>query len=612
MERQESVPNPDFAALLELDLAGLSYEDVFQAVRNNVAGQPLPSRSREDGPDNSWIDQEKYSNSGRMRRVLREALIDAVRQGVTSLEDLPLEAKVAIVSQRRRRETSIIEAIQTYPDLRAIFQLNNEDAYLVRDGHIVFLDGVTKMTSSLDRGAEKARQEAETNPLMVPIERRTAADRRFIEGVQRLEVGQSCIGPSAYEDSADELFMRSIGWHRGLSFWQGATRVSENIVRLFSYSVDPAPSEAIRRVWQQKSGMAIPEHITADTWQDFSLKFQGDADACRQMLLDLRAACYKETGDTRKRFVLEEVFALNNAASKEIFNKLFMRITLGVKDEIVQSFAGSLLDDPDALDQEIYARLVGIYNRDHLTESDADLLEHLVRYAEAKHYCKALRAVAASGSLAVRAAMVPNFHPVDIVSLQAMARRLSLTALEGIRDNDIFGGCLAVINFGNRNKPKQKNSNSKRDDTVGELDDDFEYQSSAESSGACDYDNPYCYCCPYNDDGSLRDKPLVPRARREANGDAHCLRWACCAKIDANGIVTSKGKVYERAQQLTLAERKLKPLVMIGLAQKVDQAKKRRESSSPPVEDAARVLKPSPITAPAKTPSKHKELASIK
>lgn len=42
MERGETSPNPDLTPLLRLDFGALDYQVVFEAVRRDVAGKPLP------------------------------------------------------------------------------------------------------------------------------------------------------------------------------------------------------------------------------------------------------------------------------------------------------------------------------------------------------------------------------------------------------------------------------------------------------------------------------------------------------------------------------------------------------------------------------------------
>lgn len=509
------------APVLELDFAALEFGQTFEEVRQRVAGQPLPERSLEDGAEgDNWMAGQEYSYSSRMREVVAKLLGPVALQEVATIEDLPLEVRAALVSLRRRQETAVIEMIQTYPDLRAHFQIEYEERHLVRDGEIVALDGETRISSMLERGEQKAKEAAEINPLMVSVARRTGADRRFGDRAKNLGVGEWLVGPSAYEDSADELFMRSIGWHKGLSFWQAACRLSEDETLMFSYSVDPVPSDVIRKVWEKMSDTPLPEGLLADTWQDYSKVFAGSEAECRELIRTLRAMCYKETGDTRKRFTLEDVFRLNETASKEIFNKLYMRIVLGVKDEVIQTFTQGLLDDPQALNEEMYWKLLDSYNRTEMTQEDADTLESMVRYAEAQHYCRALRAAIASGSLATKA-VVRSFKPIDAASLNAMAIDLSMKVLRGARDNDIFGGCVRVIVAGKRRGSKKSGSGADLDEfeLMDAAEGDEEDQEEGEDLGerkwaVCRTDN-----CP-----SRGSNPKKPK-KTNCGGCDICLDW---------------------------------------------------------------------------------------
>lgn len=122
----------------------------------------------------------------------------------------------------------------------------------------------------------------------------------------------------------------------------------------------------------------------------------------------------------------------------------------------------------------------------------------------------------------------------------------------------VGGGCPG--------KSKSKFRNSK-DGSSSDGESEKTGDSQEESDEACDYEHTGCYCCPYNDDGTWRSKPLKVRAQRDKDGTARCLRSGCRAKLGSNGKAISKGDIYAKAMALKqqMFSRKQTAIGRVGL-----------------------------------------------
>lgn len=91
-------------------------------------------------------------------------------------------------------------------------------------------------------------------------------------------------------------------------------------------------------------------------------------------------------------------------------------------------------------------------------------------------------------------------------------------------------------------------------------------ETTTQENGACTYSGTFCYCCPYNDDGTKAPKPKTVTAYRNSQGVAVCQRTGCGATLKGN-IVTYKGGIWEKAQAVK-PSKELKGSAILELATK--------------------------------------------
>lgn len=106
----------------------------------------------------------------------------------------------------------------------------------------------------------------------------------------------------------------------------------------------------------------------------------------------------------------------------------------------------------------------------------------------------------------------------------------------------------AIVNmcgFNVRGKDGNDASESRSDKGTSET----ESESNASENGECEYRGTFCYCCPYNDNGSKRGAPMEVTICREANGIAYCKRQGCGAWLSADGR-SYKGNIARKAETI--------------------------------------------------------------
>lgn len=131
----------------------------------------------------------------------------------------------------------------------------------------------------------------------------------------------------------------------------------------------------------------------------------------------------------------------------------------------------------------------------------------------------------------------------DVLHMQhlAMMQQQAIVHL-GIRPNG--GGCPGEnktkfeLNIGTNAGPEMSGANNQADGSE-----------KTETNEACSYSGTFCYCCPYNDDGTKASKPITVTAFRDSNGIATCQRTGCGATMEGDKV-TYKGAIWERAQAL--------------------------------------------------------------
>lgn len=153
--------------------------------------------------------------------------------------------------------------------------------------------------------------------------------------------------------------------------------------------------------------------------------------------------------------------------------------------------------------------------------------EHVLMQVKDIHILKAMQR-------AERELMALSLNDLSAITLQNQA-----IARLGIRPNG--GGCPG--------KNQTQFSSDVRSGLPGTEAGAVSGDEESETNEACFYSGTFCYCCPYNDDGTKATKPVTITAFRDSSGVATCQRTGCGATMKGN-TVTYKGAIWERAQAL--------------------------------------------------------------
>ena len=426
------------------------HAQLVDEVRRLVAGKPLAERSAEEGIDDSWVHDEQYSHSIRLISLVGRLAVEG-KLGTP-------EGIIAKESLRDRFRCSVVEMLHTDKVSREKLEILYERKHLVREGHIMALDGETDMAKMCERGAFKAAIEALVDPKMQTMADRCGADARVAKRVEDIPIGSVMMGLSVFPKEDMERFGKEFyenhGFREGLSFIQWYYRLDADTLLATSYSVDHHDLDSLRDVWNlwaSKPSSEIPSDEVTNTWLDHDITRACTLEEARAMALRIRDSFYNKVGATNQRYSVDEFYDINEGVANELFDTLYMSMTVAQATKqmsnILSAFADGILAGKEHLSDEVQYQLLNIQRSERLADSDVALLEQLIRYAVTEHLRGGLNLI---GKVERPQVMLLVPQGDAAAKAQYIASITAAGVIDGAKNNRTYGGCTVSITLGKK------------------------------------------------------------------------------------------------------------------------------------------------------------------
>jgi len=486
------------------------------------------------------ISQEQYAHSlSTIRRLGRMAV-----EGEMDFGEAEMITELAFADFN----TAIAEMLKTDPEFRQFLDVNNRRTHSVIDGMVRAADG-TPMVEVLFNGVGSSEQAARLDPTLKAQVLRDACDVDVAMRVDRLLPGQTLWALSM--DPKDELAEHSeaykkLGYKEGLAYIQTYSKVDENTLVASSYSVDMS-DEASWRPLLAQHGMDIPEEASLNSWLHFGVETTATAEEAHQFAQQLRTDYYAQVGDTEQRYSVNEYVEHNQEAVRKLFEAYYVPLASAVhtgrNNETIEQLAATILTkNISDLNAGVKQQLIRVANGSSFKDDAGRVMDSVIRYAVVEQLRKGLTAmrqdhISHGFGRAGDYMPPPNyaFNPMNMHNI--MADNIQA----GVAAGRSYGGCPGNIELNARAQEDSNSLNPNSQDAYG-----GKGSNSEAGTVECEYSGTFCYCCPYNRDGTPAAEPVVITARRGVDGIARCLRSGCGATLDSKGHAT-KGKIYAKA-----------------------------------------------------------------
>lgn len=462
-------------------------------------------------------------------------------------------------------ESSVEEDLTTDKEYSDKLKFNPMRERPIVDGHVVSKEG-RWIADLVAVGLASAKQAAISDPEMIVEVERAEGDEEVVAIVDSLEVGEMYAVGSV--EPKEALARNQKYWHRknyreGMAIVQVYWRKDENTMLAGSFSIKNSSMLALKSIFASH-GVEVPEDETANRFIRHGIRQKASEVEARSFGPQLQEDHKQAVNKTHEDISVTELIEKNQKVIKEYFYNYIVPLSealyTGKNNQVMQSLASTLINK--AKNPEDRHQFLRIANSQKFTRDNADFMEEKIRYAlDEELREKLVRLVNGDASSTPEIDMTTNFARNDIVIVQTnseaqmiMNQRLANNVARGESAGRSYGG-LGCSGTG-------KSRNQLSDDDFEGADSQYEFggkdkrkdDEESNTNTECCYSGTFCYCCPYNVDGTPAPKPFVITARRGKDGVARCLRKNCGATLDASGKA-DKGGIYERAMQLQTMKR---------------------------------------------------------
>lgn len=499
-------------------------------------------------------EQEIYGRSlSTIRRLGAFMIINSLRESIHSPE--AAQARVEFY-------TSVEEGFGTDMELGGGLEVRDYDTRPVMDGRVMSKDLKTAISDMTDNGLKCAEETVKTDKQFRPQLTRSYWDHQNALTIDQMVQGKTgyntriVVSPFPEEAAAQvgDEYWQNIGYvpHLRRGFVQVYHVTEEGAVISGSLSFDGSNKQRLKEIFAG-NGVEIPDGEVTDNWLKYAITqnlsekgAKGLAEAIADQATDPQYKKDTNTAQTTKqhKVIMDKVF-------DESYVHLCESLVRGRQTEGARKLILELTHNAHYLNERYQKALYGMCaNQLNFTDDDSVVLHELLVYStiemmRALHLKQDIGWGQQAGEGAYDYIYDPRFMAMSGGSFQSM---LSGFAAEGARHNRTYSACGLKISAGkdDQNGPESPDFNPQT--AFGG--NDKKSEDSAENADVeCDYKGTFCYCCPYNTDGTSAKKLIVVTARRDKSGVARCQRGGCGASLDSNGNAR-KGRIYERAMLL--------------------------------------------------------------
>jgi hypothetical protein len=207
----------------------------------------------------------------------------------------------------------------------------------------------------------------------------------------------------------------------------------------------------------QEYGITIEENVSDDLWTRYPIRKSGisrkDAESMGQVI---RQRHRELIGDATVEYSTTEFMKDNIEVVKQYFNTYLMPLSQatnsGQNNLTMQSLSGNILETADRLKPEVKQGLLRIANSKNFNDSDARLMESMIRYALVEELRKRLPTFFSSGAASSinKVKKAPSsefssayvvFSAIDYQRNFDNAMQLANNIKQGVAAGRYYGGC---------------------------------------------------------------------------------------------------------------------------------------------------------------------------
>ncbi len=442
---------------------------------------------------------------------------------------------------------AIAENLTTDEELGENLKFDGLRRYRVVDGIAVDKSG-QPIADLVREGWKKSKEAAKHDPRMWDQAERDQGDVMVVDIVDGLASGEVYVVTSMEPKRAlasHPEYWTNKGYKRGMAVFHVFYKASETELWAGTYSVMQSSPTALRAI-MASLGARVPEEISDNHWTRHGARFKATREKARELGKELQADHHRRTGQTGRQISVTDLVESEKDNLVDYFDALMVPLSkarhTGKSESVIADFARRLLPRADVLSPDEKRTLMHVANSPRFSVEDARVMESFIRYAVVEELRKKLdRQI--------------NGTPADQTQLViSMARGMNPALLSERFATNIEGGRVAGRSYEGCSPmgPAQKDSDAQNAFGVN-----VESEGSVETDEDCEYSGTFCYCCPYNSDGSKAAQLVVVTARRRSDGIAECLRAGCNATLDSKGNA-NKGTIYDKAMKLQASLQKTK------------------------------------------------------
>lgn len=457
--------------------------------------------------------------------------------------------------------TATEENLTTDPEYGDKLKFNPLKARSIVGGHVIDSRG-RSLDDVVMEGYFASKRAVEDDPEMNLQVERDQGDIQVAKTVDTLEIGELYAVVSVEPKDAlrrNPTYWRNKGYREGMAVAQIYYKKDDKTLLAGAYSIKESDTNALRRILA-KHNVVVPEGISDNHWTRYGVRIKTDLIGAQSFGHQLQEDHRVEINKPYKEISVTDLIAANRDTVQRYFDCYIKPLCLarasGENNETMQSLAVSLLMNVKKLEPEEAEQLLQISSSQKFTIKDTRLMEEKIRYALVEELRQKVPELLKHGQPEPKVQPTEiNYVPVtcttDPAALVMMNQRIAAHVARGEAAGRSYGGCAGA------GKDRYQKNIDGYDEN--ELDPDHpqnvyggkdtEKEESKNKNVECDYKGTFCYCCPYNSDGTPALRPYEVTARREKDGVAHCLRAGCGATLDSKGNA-KKGEIYRKAMAL--------------------------------------------------------------
>lgn len=486
---------------------------------------------------------------GRSLRAVRK--LGAYMLTLTEEERADVIRTYRVEQARVEFNTSVDEGLGTDQEQGNSLEVRDFDYRPVINGQVMAKDLETPIVSLTEAGLRSAAIREKHDEWFKPQAVRTSHDHQNAVAVDEMAQGSRpyntriLISPfpeEAAKVSGDE-YWRQIGYvpHLKRGFVQ-LYFAKDGEVLCGSLSFDGSNKERIREELG-KLAVLIPEDEVTDNYLSYVLTDTLTEEQAKTLAINLADALtdnrYQKSANT------VEITTKHTEIRDKVFNESYVymceSLVRGRQNKETKQLVHQLTARAKHFNDRYKTALYRMRaNPESFGDEDAIIIHELLVYStiemmRALHTNKTLY-VSRQDMEAVQSITVAQMNPAIFQQL------LGSFGAEGALNNRTYSACGLSISLGSNKQDQGPQS------AYGGVD-GKETNDTATQDEVCEYKGTFCYCCPYDTDGTPLSAPVEVTARRGKDGVAQCLRQGCGATLDKNGK-GSKGRIYEKAMKL--------------------------------------------------------------